>query len=179
MGFFKKYRHKNNSAQNNTANTYTVAGTTYNVTHTAESYPVNRSAPVRTAAVRRVQKPTTSTPPTATTSKLNTIEAEVSRYLNISWADARDLVSYARGKHNVLPGDKNAEKIKRYAIIQSAIEADAHNPKKKLAPKLTKPKLSIKEQEKQDRIQKWARDHYHATWGMEDGDIFCTGFSRW
>ena len=56
---------------------------------------------------------------------------------------------------------KNAEKIKRYAIIQSAIEVDTHNPKKKLAPKSMKPKLSVKEQEKQDRIQKWARDHCH------------------
>ena len=176
MGFFKRYRHKNNSAQNNiTANTYT--GATYTIpTPTAVGYP-NSSAPAQ-ATVRRAPTPKTSTA-AAATSKLNTIEAEVSQYLNISWADARDLVSYARGKHNVLPGDKAAEKAKRYAIIQSAIEADAHNPKKKLAPKLTKPKLSIKEQEKQDRIQKWARDHYHATWGMEDGDIFCTGFSRW
>ena len=157
MGFFKKYRHKNNSAQNNTN---TVAGTTY-VTPTAVAYPINSSAaPVQATAVRRVQKPSTSTP-AATTSKLNTIEAEVSRYLNISWADARDLVSFAKGKHNVLPGDKNAEKIKRYAIIQSAIEADAHNPKKKVAPKPTKPKLSVKEQEKEDRIQKWARDFDH------------------
>ena len=89
---------------------------------------------------------------------MNTIEAEVSRYLNISWADARDLVSFAKGQHGVLPGDKNAEKAKRYAIIQSAIEADAHNPKKKMASKPTKPKLSAEEQEKQDRIQKWARD---------------------
>lgn len=162
MGFFKKYRHKNNSAQNNTANTYTVAGTTY-TTPIAVAYPINRSAPAQATAVRRVQKPSTSTPPrtTTATSKLNTIEAEVSRYLNISWADARDLVSYAKGKHNVLPGDNNAEKIKRYAIIQSAIEADAHNPKKKLAPKPKKPKLSVKEQEKEDRIQKWARDHCH------------------
>ena len=154
MGFFKKYRHKNNSAQNNTANT----GTTYTTPTAVYAYPINNSATVQATAVRRVQKPPTSTP-AATTSKLNTIEAEVSRYLNISWADARDLVSYARGKNNVLPGDKNAEKIKRYAIIQSAIEADAHNPKKKLAPKPTKPKLSVKEQEKEDRIQKWARDH--------------------
>jgi len=175
MGFFKKYRHKNNSAQNNT-----VAGTTY-VTSTAAAYPINSSAaPAQAATVRRVQKQSTSTPPPATaTSKLNTIEAEVSRYLNISWADARDLVSYAKGKHNVLPGDKNAEKIKRYAIIQSAIEANAHNPKKKVAPKPTKPKLSVEEQEKEDRIKKWARDRYHATWGMEDGDVFCTGYSRW
>jgi len=176
MGFFKKYRHKNNSAQNNTN---TVAGTTY-VTPTAVAYPINSSAaPAQAAAVRRVQKQSTSTPAATAASKLNTIEAEVSRYLNISWADARDLVSFAKGKHNVLPGDKNAEKIKRYAIIQSAIEANAHNPKKKVAPKPTKPKLSVEEQEKEDRIKKWARDRYHATWGMEDGDVFCTGYSRW
>jgi len=42
MGFFKKYRHKNNSAQNNTN---TVAGTTYvTPTVTAAAYPINSSA---------------------------------------------------------------------------------------------------------------------------------------
>lgn len=96
---------------------------------------------------------------TVRAAKLTTIEAELVSYLNISWADARDLASYAKGKHGVLPGDKNGERIKRYAIIQSAIEADAQFPKKRLVPKQNKtPKLSAKEQ----RIQQWARDYVAA-----------------
>ena len=44
-------------------------------------------------------------------------------------------------------------------IIQSAIEADAQFPKKRLVPKQNKtPKLSAKEQ----RIQQWARDYVAA-----------------
>lgn len=93
---------------------------------------------------------------TVRAAKLSTIEAELVSYLNISWADARDLASYAKGKHGVLPGDKNGERIKRNAIIQSAIEADAQFPKKRLVPKQNKtPKLSAKEQ----RIRQWARDY--------------------
>jgi len=64
-----------------------------------------------------------------------TIEAELSKTLNISWADARDLASYARGKVGIIPGDKLAEQTQRQSILTAAIEADKQLPKKRNLPK--------------------------------------------
>jgi hypothetical protein len=52
-----------------------------------------------------------------------TIEAELCKTLNISWADARDLASYARGKLGIIPGDKVAEQTHRQSILTAAIAA--------------------------------------------------------
>jgi hypothetical protein len=53
-----------------------------------------------------------------------TVEADLCKELKISWADARDLASYARGKLNIIPGDTMAEQIHRESIFTTAIEAD-------------------------------------------------------
>eukprot|EP00984_Skeletonema_dohrnii_P020651 scaffold10129_cov81-Skeletonema_dohrnii-CCMP3373.AAC.2 len=60
-----------------------------------------------------------------------TIEAELCKTLNISWADARDIASYARGKLGIIPGDKVAEQTHRQSILTAAIEADKQFPKKR------------------------------------------------
>ncbi len=74
-----------------------------------------------------------------------TIEAELSKTLNISWADARDLASYARGKLGIIPGDKLAEQTQRQSILDAAIEADKQLPKKRNLPKRREPELHNKE----------------------------------
>ncbi len=66
---------------------------------------------------------------------MSTIEAELSKKLNISWADARDLASYARGKVGIIPGDKLAEQTHRQSILTAAIKADKQLPKKRILPK--------------------------------------------
>jgi hypothetical protein len=81
----------------------------------------------------------------------STIEAELSKTLGISWADARDLASYARGKLGVLPGDKKAEQRRRNSIIRCAIEADKQVPRKRVQRR--KKVLSKEEQD----IQKFSR----------------------
>ena len=86
-----------------------------------------------------------------------TIEAELSKKLNISWADARDLASYARGRLGIVPGDTAAEKVQREVILEAAIEADRQHPKKRRKQKKKGPKLSLEERERQARIEKWGR----------------------
>lgn len=66
---------------------------------------------------------------------MSTIEAELSKKLNISWADARHLASYARGKVGIIPGDKLAEQTQRQSILTAAIEADKQLPMKRILPK--------------------------------------------
>ena len=59
------------------------------------------------------------------------IEAELCKKLKISWADARNLTSYARGKLDIIPGDTKIDQRCRECIITTAIEADKHFPKKR------------------------------------------------
>mmetsp|Transcript_24016 Transcript_24016/g.47704 ORF Transcript_24016/g.47704 Transcript_24016/m.47704 type:complete len:327 (+) Transcript_24016:395-1375(+) len=70
-----------------------------------------------------------------------TIEAELCKTLNISWADARDLSSYARGKLGIIPGDKVAEQTRRQSILTAAIEADKQFPKKRNLSKRGEPEV--------------------------------------
>ena len=51
--------------------------------------------------------------------------------LNISWTDARDLTSYARGKLDIIPGDTKIDLKCRECIITTAIEADKQFPRKR------------------------------------------------
>ena len=71
-----------------------------------------------------------------------TIETELCKKLNISWADARDLASYARGKLDIIPGDTAAERSHRQAIIAAAIEADKQFPRKRRSSKALEPPRS-------------------------------------
>ena len=75
--------------------------------------------------------------------KKQSIEAELCTKLNISWADARDLTSYARGKLDIIPGDTKIDLKRRECIITTAIEADKQFPKKRnyLPLKLTNSSL--------------------------------------
>lgn len=109
-----------------------------------------------TTPVPVVQKQKTAA---SSSSKLLTIEAELSKTLNISWADARELSAYARGTLSIIPGDKNADIVHRQAIVRAAIEADKSNPKKRVVSK-PKPKVSEEERMRQERIQKGARKLY-------------------
>ena len=80
-------------------------------------------------------KSTSSSPTPATkyeSPRSVTIETELSKTLNISWADARDLASYARGKLVIFPGDSRTEQRRRNSIIRSAIEADKQFPRKRI-----------------------------------------------
>eukprot|EP00577_Skeletonema_sp_RCC1716_P026369 CAMPEP_0113417832 /NCGR_PEP_ID=MMETSP0013_2-20120614/25868_1 /TAXON_ID=2843 ORGANISM="Skeletonema costatum, Strain 1716" /NCGR_SAMPLE_ID=MMETSP0013_2 /ASSEMBLY_ACC=CAM_ASM_000158 /LENGTH=158 /DNA_ID=CAMNT_0000304997 /DNA_START=331 /DNA_END=807 /DNA_ORIENTATION=- /assembly_acc=CAM_ASM_000158 len=70
-----------------------------------------------------------------------TIEAELCKTLNISWADARDLSSYARGKLGIIPGDKVAEQTHRQSILTAAIVADKQFPKKRNLTKGGEPEI--------------------------------------
>ncbi|KAL7492618.1 hypothetical protein ACHAWT_003287 [Skeletonema menzelii] len=82
---------------------------------------------------------------------MSTIEAELSKTLNISWADARDLASYARGKLGIIPGDALAEQIHRQNIVTAAIEADKQCPKKRNLPvKSGGPELRKEEKNSKD-----------------------------
>ena len=63
--------------------------------------------------------------------KKQSIEAELCTKLNISWAEARDLTSYARGKLDIIPGDTKIDLKCRECIITTAIEADKQFPKKR------------------------------------------------
>lgn len=93
-----------------------------------------------------------------------TIETELSKTLNISWADARDLASYARGKLDIIPGDKKTEQKRRNCIIRCAIEADKQVPRKRVPPKRRK-KLSKEEQD----IQKFKNPEHNSLirWGLD------------
>ena len=79
-----------------------------------------------------------------------TIEAELCKTLNISWADARDLASYARGKLGIIPGDKVAEQTHRQSILTAAIESDKQFPKKRNLPKGGEPVVRKRGQIKKD-----------------------------
>ena len=89
--------------------------------------------------------------------KTPTVEAELSKTLNIKWADARDLASYARGKLGIVPGDKVAEKERRQSILQAALEANAQCPKKKRPAAPKEPELSYEERIRQEKIEKSAK----------------------
>ena len=86
-----------------------------------------------------------------------TVEAELSKTLNIKWADARDLASYARGKLGIIPGDKVAEKERRQSILQAALEANAQCPKTKRPAAPKEPELSYEERKRQEKIEKSAK----------------------
>ena len=97
-----------------------------------------------------------------TTTKTPTVEAELSKTLNIKWADARDLASYARGKLGIVPGDTIAETERRQSILQAALEANAQCPKKKRPAAPKEPELSYEERIRQEKIDKFAKK-----WGSE------------
>eukprot|EP00578_Thalassiosira_sp_NH16_P012891 CAMPEP_0181116216 /NCGR_PEP_ID=MMETSP1071-20121207/21833_1 /TAXON_ID=35127 /ORGANISM="Thalassiosira sp., Strain NH16" /LENGTH=96 /DNA_ID=CAMNT_0023200447 /DNA_START=91 /DNA_END=378 /DNA_ORIENTATION=+ len=92
-----------------------------------------------------------------------TIEVELIKTLNISWADARDLASYAQGKLDIIPGDKKTEQKRRSSIIACAIEADKQVPRKRVPPK-RREKLSKEEQ----NIQKFKNPENNSLirWGL-------------
>ena len=94
---------------------------------------------------------------TKTKAKTPTVEAELSKTLNIKWSDARDLASYARGKLGIIPGDKVAEKERRQSILQAAFEANAQCPKKKRPAAPKEPELSYEERKRQEKIEKSAK----------------------
>ncbi len=82
------------------------------------------------------------------------IETELSKTLNISWADARDLASYAGGKLDIIPGDSKTERRRRNSIIRCAIEADKQFPRKRIQ----KRRKVLSEEEK--KIKKcWKPEH--------------------
>eukprot|EP00985_Skeletonema_marinoi_P022265 scaffold14136_cov124-Skeletonema_marinoi.AAC.2 len=92
-----------------------------------------------------------------------TIEAELSKTLNISWTDARDLASYARGKLDIIPGDTKAEQKRRNCIIRSAIEADKQVPRKRVQKRR---KIPSKEEQ---NIQKFKNPEHNCLirWGFD------------
>eukprot|EP01083_Nonionella_stella_P038947 105914_1 len=89
--------------------------------------------------------------------KTPTVEAELSKTLNIKWADARDLASYARGKLGIVPGDKIAEKERHQSLLQAAVEANAQCPKKKRPAAPKEPELSYEERIRKEKIEKSAK----------------------
>lgn len=107
---------------------------------------------------------------TTKTASQQSIEAELCKTLQISWIDARDLASFARGKLNIIPGDKSQEKTRRQSILRVAIEADKAAPRKRVLSKPKKKKKLTKEEETIQRLKK-AENNSLIRWDLQD--------SRW
>ena len=114
-----------------------------------------------------------SSPPTSSKSastvrqqSTSTIEAELSKTLNISWADARDLASYARGRLDIIPGDKKTEQRRRNSIIRCAIEVDKQAPRKRVQRRrkvLSKEEQDIEKYKRPENncLIRWRLDRLH------------------
>ena len=106
---------------------------------------------------------------TTKTASQQSIEAELCKTLQISWIDARDLASFARGKLNIIPGDKSQEKTRRQSILRVAIEADKAAPRKRVKPKkkkkLTKEEETIQRLKKAENNALIRRDLRDSRWG--------------
>jgi len=103
-------------------------------------------------------KSSSSSPPTPATKQQSpgvSIETELSKTLNISWADARDLASYAGGKLDIIPGDSKTERRRRNSIIRCAIEADKQFPRKRIQ----KRRKVLSEEEK--KIKKYSKPEHN------------------
>lgn len=112
--------------------------------------------------------PPTSSKSTATVKQqaTSTTEAELSKTLGISWADARDLASYARGKLDIIPGDKKTEQRRRNSIIRCAIEADKQVPRKRVQRRrrvLSKEEQDIEKYKRPENncLIRWRLDRYY------------------
>eukprot|EP00581_Thalassiosira_minuscula_P016692 CAMPEP_0183727754 /NCGR_PEP_ID=MMETSP0737-20130205/26326_1 /TAXON_ID=385413 /ORGANISM="Thalassiosira miniscula, Strain CCMP1093" /LENGTH=132 /DNA_ID=CAMNT_0025959471 /DNA_START=62 /DNA_END=457 /DNA_ORIENTATION=+ len=116
--------------------------------------------PVPIAVAYPVQQTTVSpegSHPHPAKTKPLTFEAELCKTLNISWADARELLAYAKGTLGILPGDKHAENSRRPDIILTAIEVDRAHPKKRVVhKKKKKPQLSPEERRREENIKEFA-----------------------
>ena len=113
---------------------------------------------------------TTNKKTTKTTTSQQSIEAELCKTLQISWIDARDLASFARGKLNIIPGDKSQEKTRRQSILRVAIEADKAAPRKRVLSKPKKKTKLTKEEETIQRLKK-AENNALIRWDLRE--------SRW
>ena len=114
-------------------------------------------------------KTTTNNNKTTKTASQQSIEAELCKILQISWIDARDLASFARGKLNIIPGDKTQEKTRRKSIPRVAIESDKAAPRKRVLSKPKKKKLT-KEEETIQSLKK-AENNALIRWDLRE--------SRW
>ena len=118
-------------------------------------------------ASNKTKTTTNNSKTTKTTTSQQSIEAELCKTLQISWIDARDLASFARGKLNIIPGDKSQEKTRRQSILRVAIEADKAAPRKRVLSKPKKKKLT-KEEETIQRLKK-AENNPLIRWDIREG----------
>lgn len=112
----------------------------------------------------------TTTPHLRKNTSQQSIEAELSKILQISWIDARDLASFARGKLNIIPGDKSQEQTRRQSVLRVAIEADKAAPRKRVLSKPKNKKKLTKEEETIQRLKK-AENNALIRWDLRE--------SRW
>lgn len=124
-------------------------------------------------------KSSSSSSPTPATKQQSpgvSIETELSKTLNISWADARDLASYAGGKLDIIPGDSKTERRRRNSIIRCAIEADKQFPRKRIQ----KRRKVLSEEEK--KIKKYSKPEHNILirrgYDMPREDRYCYNYSR-
>ena len=121
-----------------------------------------------------IKSSSSSSSKSATTAKqqstiiVTTIEAELSKTLNISWADARDLASYARGKLDIIPGDKKTEHERRKSIIRCAIEADKQVPRKRVQ----KRRKILSKEERDVQKYKSPENNVLIRWGLDRRPLY-------
>ena len=133
--------------------------------HTAGELQQRLATTQRRLATNKTQTTTKNNKKTTKTTSQQSIEAELCKTLQISWIDARDLASFARGKLNIIPGDKSQEKTRRESILRVGIEADKAAPRKRV---LSKPKKKLtKEEETIQRLKK-AENNALIRWDIRD-----------